>query len=259
MDINIVAGKSNALCLDKIFEVLKTRDKTKKHVILAPDRCLFSLEQKLFEKLQESCFFDVDVISLTRLSKKYINNNKKLLTKQSGVALTQKLLVENEDKLKAFKKTVNHIGFAETLFETICLYKSCNIRPQDVYVDDSLHYSNLKQIDIKLIYTLYEEYLSRDYTDSFNQLQYFLKSIDKSTFADTCFYFVEYEDFTSIMYEIILKIAKFSDKTYLTCTYGKDNNNSNIYSNKVYLDLIDLFKVNGLEFKNLNVEDYERK
>jgi len=258
VDINIIKGKSNYLCLDKLFENLKNRDKTKKHIIIAPDRCLFSLEQKLFEKTGESCFFDVDIISLTRLSKQVLKKDKfqKILSKQSGVALVQKLLIENKDKLKAFAKSIEHIGFAETLFETICFYKSCNVLPQDMYVNNSSSLANLKQHDIKLIYSLYENYLQSEYTDSFNQLKLFAKSIDKKTFPNTIFYFVEFEDFTSIMYDIILKLSKCCENIYITCTYGKNNNNSNIYSNKVYLDLIDLYKVNGLNFNIIDCEDF---
>ena len=106
-----MTGKSSVLCLDKIFEILKNRDKTKKHIIIAPDRCLFSLEQKLFEKTGESCFFDIDIISLTRLSKKYLSgvSDKKILSKQSGVALVKKLLIENERKRLAGLKQIADI------------------------------------------------------------------------------------------------------------------------------------------------------
>ena len=175
MDINIIAGKCNELNNKHIFSLLKSRDKSKKHIIVAPDRTLFSLEQRLFDELDESCFFDVNIVSLTRLSKQLLigNNKANILTKQSGVALVKKLLSENKDQLLAFGKAVNFIGFAGTLFETICLYKSCNIAPNDIFVDDSLSYSNLKQKDIKFIYSKYEEFLQHDYTDSFNQLNFF--------------------------------------------------------------------------------------
>lgn len=250
MNIGIIAGKCNELNNLEVFSLLKNRDKNKKHIIIAPDRTLFSLEQRLFDELNEDCFFDISVVSFTNLSKQLLTNNQSnILTKQSGIAIVNSLLKTNQDKLLAFKKAINYIGFASELFETICLYKSCNILPNDIYTDDTSSYSNLKQKDIKLIYTLYEEYLQKDYTDSFNQLKLFAKLINKDTYKNTIFYFVEFEDFTSIMYDIIYKIAKFSDGCYICATYGKENNNANIYSNKVYYDLIDLFKSNGLEFK----------
>jgi len=240
MDINIIAGKCNELNNEYIFSLLKSRDKSKKHIIVAPDRTLFSLEQRLFDELDESCFFDVNIISLTRLSKQLLHGHNKsnILTKQSGVALVKKILSENKDSLYAFGKAVNFIGFAETLFETICLYKSCNITPKDIFVDDSMSYSNLKQRDIKFIYTKYEEFLQNDYTDSFNQLKLYADLIDANTYKDTVFYFIEFDDFTAIMYDIIYKISKYSEACYITCLYGKENNNNNIYSNKVYYDLI---------------------
>ena len=62
MDINIVAGKTSELNNEYIFSILKNRDKSKKHIIIAPDRSLFSLEQRLFEETGEGCFFDINVI-----------------------------------------------------------------------------------------------------------------------------------------------------------------------------------------------------
>lgn len=251
MNINIIAGKCSENNNRQIFEILKSRDKNKKHIIIAPDRCLFSLEKSLFDELGESCFFDISVASITSLSKKILNkkHDKKILTKNSGIALVRKLLNDNKEKLLSFKRASGFMGFAKTIFETICLYKSCNISPDDVYVDDSISYANLKQKDIKLIYTAYEEYLNKDYTDSFNQLILYSTLIDKDTYKDTIFYVMEFDDFTSIMYGILHKLSRFSDGIYISCVYGKGNNNSNIYSNKVYYDLVELYKTNGLNYK----------
>ncbi len=251
MDINIVTGKSHINTDKYIFSLLRNRDKSKKHIIVAPDRCLFTLEKKLFEELDEKCFFDITVSSLTGLSKGLLldKKDKKILTKNSGIAVVRKLLNENKDKLLSFKKAIGFMGFAKNIFETICLYKSCNIKPEDVYTDDSLSYSNLKQKDIKLIYSAYEEYLQKDYTDSFNQLTLYASLIGKDTYKDTIFYLLEYDDFTSIMYDIIYKLSRFGEGIYIACTYGKDNKNSNIYSNKVYYDLVSLYKSNGLGYK----------
>ena len=88
MDINIVSGKSSVLCLDKVCEILKGRDKTKKHIILAPDRCLFTIEQKLFEKTGESCFFDIEVMSFSQLCKKNLaSESKKILNAPKQILL----------------------------------------------------------------------------------------------------------------------------------------------------------------------------
>lgn len=259
MDINIVAGKTSELNNEHIFSLLRKRDKSKKHIIIAPDRSLFSLEQRLFEETGESCFFDINVISLTRLSKTLLQNNtnKNILTKQSGVALVKNLLLQEKDNLQTFRKSISYMGFAESLFEMICLYKSCGISPSDVYVDDSTNYFNLKQKDIKLIYEKYEDFLQKDYTDSFNQLNLFASLINKEFCKDTIFYLIEFDDFTSVMYSIIYKLSKFSDGIYISCTYGKENNNSDVYTNKVYYDLIDLYKSNGLNYKINKVSDFK--
>lgn len=249
MNINIVASASNEINLRHIFDLIKNRDRKKNHIIIAPDRSLFSLEKRLFDSTGEKCFFDVNIMSLSRLSKSVlVNNTNNILSKQSGVAVVKKILEENKDKLQAFSKASNFIGFASSLFETICFYKSCNVLPQDIYIDDTRNFSNLKQKDIKFVYEEYEKFLGNEYTDSFNRLQLFADSIKKDTFKDTIFYFVEFDDFTRLMYNIIAKLSRFCDGVYVCATYGKGVNNSNIYSNKIYYDLIDLYKGEGLEY-----------
>ena len=146
MDINIIAGKNNEMNNEYIFSLLKNRDKQKKHIIIAPDRSLFSIEQRLFDETNESCFFDVSVTSISKLSKSLLINEKKnVLTKQSGVALVKKILNDKKDNLSVFKKSFSYMGFASSLFETICLYKSCCLSIDDIYVDDLLDQFNLKQ------------------------------------------------------------------------------------------------------------------
>lgn len=255
MSINIICGKCSEDNLSHIFEVLKNRDKSKYNYVIAPDRSLFSIERRLFDELEEECFFDLSVMSFSKLAKKVmITTDKNILTKQSGVALVKKLLLDNKEKLHTFGKATDFMGFATSLFETLCLFKSCNISPQEIIVNDTKDYLNLKQKDIKLIYTKYEEFLQKDYTDSFNQLKLFAKSIDKNTFKNTNFYFVEFDDFTALMYGIIAKIARFNN-TYICTTYGKENENSNIYTNKVYFDLIDLSKFEGLDYAICKIEN----
>ena len=257
MNINIVAGKCSEQNNKYIFSLLKNRDKNKKHIIIAPDRSLFSLELRLFSELNESSIFDIRIVSFSKLSKEILSkvNTKKILTKQSGVAIVKKLLTENQDKLFSFGKATNFIGFASALYETICLLKSCNIPPEEVYIDDTDSYFNLKQKDIKLIYNLYEEYLSKDYTDSFNQLKLFADLIEKDTYKDTIFYLVEFDDFTSLMYSIISKLSRFSDGINICCNFNKGKN-KNIYSNKVYYDLISLYKSRGFHYNIITPENF---
>ena len=258
MNINIVASNCSEKNNEYIFSLLKKRDKSKNHIIIAPDRSQFSIEQRLFDETGEKCFFDVNVISLSRLSKQVIKNNRKnILTKQSGVALVKKILKDNKSQLSVFTKATDYMGFADSLFKTICFYKSCFVPCEQVYVSDSNSYSNLKQKDIKLVYSEYEKYLQNDFTDSFNQLKVFADMINADTFKNTIFYFVEFDDFTRLMYEVIIKLARFSDGIYLTCQYGKDNNNSNIFNNKVYYDLVDIFKTEGLNYSINKLQGFE--
>ena len=251
MSIVMYTASTKRLASLNVLHELKNRNKNYHHIVVTPDRCAFNIEKMLFDLLSEDAFFDIDVMTITRLCHKRLKDisSKKLLSKQSAVAIIKRLLLENKDKLTSFKNVVEYTGFAEELFETIALYKSCNISYNDVYVDESKTTAlNFKQKDIKLIYQLYEEYLKDVYTDSFNQLNLYAECIGKDTYSNTIFYFIESDDYTSQAYNIISKFAKYN-QVYIGVPYApKTQNNKNIYTNKLYYDVVELAKLNNIDF-----------
>ena len=130
----------------------------------------FQIEQQLFTELNEDCFFDINVATLTRFANTIIaknNSSSRVLTKPVCVALIKKILVENKDKFTTIKKAINYNGFASTLFDTISMFKSCNVTVDKV--DTMTRNSNLnyKLSDIKLVYKYYEDFLKNPWNYNF--------------------------------------------------------------------------------------------
>ena len=255
--LNIFYSQTLSGCEAEIFNTLnKTRAQNVRHVIFTPDRCNQQTERQLFELLNNSCYFDVSVNTLTRFTSQVISKhkiNQKVLTKPLGIAIIKKILNENEKDLKTFKKAIKFNGFSATLFDTIAMFKSCGVNVDKLNITTNNESLNLKLADIKLVYEKYEEFLGNEWTDSFNKLNLLTKILDKSDCENTHFYFLGFDDFTPQMYEIIAKLSKLA----LSCSvatavnYIDGINNKNLYLNNVYLNLLSLAEYNGVKINKI--------
>ena len=257
MKFNLYYSDLNRLSADKLILDLKNRDRNQKHIIISPDKQSLYYERRLFALLQEQSFFDVSSTTLSRFANSVIGRNNTILTKQGGVLIVKRILLENKKDLKSFGKSADLIGFAGNLFDTICMFKSCNIKPNQIEEVANETLSN-KLKDIKLVYEKYEEYLQNEYVDSFNRLNLCIQKINKDDFINTNFYFVGFDDFTKQGYMLIQKLIKCSNSVNVATTYSKKNNikhNHNLYLNSIYYNCIDLTRMIGVECNKILVEN----
>lgn len=257
--LNIYYSKTVSNCNNNIFNTLK-ENKGAKQVIFTPDRMTLQIEQKLFDALDEKCFFDIEVTTLTRFTNRIVINNNintRVLTKPVCVALIKKILMENKDKFTTIKKAINYNGFASTLFDTISMFKSCNVPVDKINVDTKSSNLNQKLNDLKLVYECYENFLKNDYTDSFNKLDLLVNLIKGEDFSNTHFYFIGFDDFTPQMYNIISALIKKSASVNVACAVNfiDELNNKNIFLNNIYLNLLDLCTINGYKYNRVYCKD----
>ena len=251
MLVKIFHSPLSTVAEDNLILSLKNRDKSQKHIIVTPDKKSLYYEKRMFSLLNEDAFFDVTTTTLSRFANKINNRNERILTKQGGVLIIKKILNDHINELKSFGKSCNMVGFASALYDTICMFKSCNVPYSDIDKCKNNYLTN-KLNDIKFVYEKYEEYLKNDYTDSFNRLSLCAKNISKENFKDVNVYFVGFDDFTKQSYYIIDKLIKCSASVNFAVAYGKGiegKHNSNIYLNAVYYAVVDLAKSNMAELK----------
>lgn len=246
----------NSMAEDNLIKNLKNRDREKKHIIITPDKKSLFYEKRLFSLLEEEAFFDVTTTTLSRFANKVNNKTERILTKQGGVLIIKKILNEYASNLKSFGKDCNAVGFASVLFDTICMFKSCNVPYSDITECGNKLLAG-KLNDIKFVYEKYEEYLKKEYTDSFNRLSLCAHNIAREDFKDTCVYFVGFDDFTKQAYAIIEKLMLSCDSVSIATTLGKKSDtkhNANIYLNVIYYNIIDLAKKHGIQINFVDSE-----
>ena len=248
MKLKIYHGNVIDDCYGRLFSDLsKFRDGKAKHIIITPDRMTLNCEQKLFKVLKEKCFFDVEVITLSRLSNKFVarvGDKHKILTKTGAISIVKKILLENADQFDIFEKACKQEDFALVMFETISMLKSCLISPADMQTVSKNNVLNKKLSEIKIVYEKYEEFLKGDYIDSFNRLSLFASLINKDSFSDTHFYFVGYNSFTPQITFVLSKMLKSAMSVSVSvCDGGKANSSS--FKMQEYGNLISLAEVVG--------------
>ena len=245
--LKIIYSRTNKDSAEYLLKSLKGRDKTQKHIVFTPDRANLIYQNRIFDLINEECLFDVDVTTISRFASRFANDEK-VLSKQGGVAIVKKILIEKQNEFLSFGKSVKYKGFALSLFETLCMFKSCRIAPENI-METKNGVLNNKLHDIKIVYQEYEKFLQSDYTDAFNILTLCASKINKS-FSDTNFYFVGFEDFTKQGFFLIEKMMKYANNVFVGTAYGKKglNNNFNIYDNAIVSALIDIAKTNGVKY-----------
>ena len=256
MQVNFYLASLNSVAKREGLKKISSTANGNRVIVLTPDRNTLNIEKELFEILNINSIFNLDVMTFSRLSKKSLIEKglyKNILTKHAGVALIKKILLELKEELITYDKSINKIGFSEKIFETISMYKSCRISPEELYTDSENKLLARKLSDIKKIYLKYEEYLGEQYTDNFNQLDVYEKNITKDDYQHVDFYLVDYEDITPHMARIVAKLAKCSNSINICTTYSKVEKieNEKIYNNEMLYTLFNLFDQQGIQFNKI--------
>ena len=111
MQYNLLISNTYQDAFERVLNKLKTvslNSSEASHFLIVPDRFSLSAEKSIFEVLNIDSTFNIDVITFSKFASKVLNKQmafEKVLTKQSAVMLTTKIILNNQNELKAFKKS----------------------------------------------------------------------------------------------------------------------------------------------------------
>ena len=216
-----------------------------KHFVVVPDRTTLNVEKRIFESLNLDSTFDIEVITLSKLASRVLGlMPQKLLSKQSGLLFTTKIILNNKHKLKAFTRASEFLGFSENIFETIMQLKSSNISPNEFKnskVDNAS--LKLKIEDIAMLYEAYENELKNEYIDANTKLSVLINEIPKSEFIKNAhFYFALFDSYTMKQYSVIEALMLNANSVTVGAVSNTLQKNANIYLTEQYDFLSNLAK-----------------
>lgn len=222
---------TNTLDSFPILEKLKNSlNQTKRHLLFVPDRFSLSYQKAVLEHLGIKGSFDIEVTSFVRLADKLLENDKKVLDKQSEVMLLRKIIEDNKKQLLCFGRASNSVNFANDMYAAISQIRNSNIpvkRMADAVKDMPERVAH-KTEDIVLIYKKYVEYLQSGYTDGTSKLQALSDKIYEGELNDCNIYISDFMSFSGVEYEVLKALMLHSMNTTV-CLVDSDGENKHVF------------------------------
>ncbi len=247
--LNIFCGTTLFAQDKSLYNVLKSNRNGKTHnIFIVPDRYTLSTEKAIFESLNITSAFDIDVLTLSRLASRIMPAFSGI-NKTTSIMIIKKILLNNKSKFKCFNKALLSAGFSEDLFNTINQLKSCKVTPDQIVFDNPQEYLQLKMNDIAIVYDEYEKYLKdNNLKDSADKFDDFEQVIKNSNFVkNSNIYISHFDSMTLQGYRIVEQLMLSAKSVNIAVLKNQDTINSHIYLNDMYNTIVGI--ANNLNIK----------
>lgn len=210
------------------------------HIVLCPDRYSLISEKLIFDSLNISSTFNIEVLSISKLFNKFCSTDEAVLSSSASILLIQKALINLHDKLKVFNNLNNMAYLSEEIYKALSQIISCDISFEDLKFKTNSNLLNNKLQDLSLIY---EEYLKLLETkiDSNKELKLLCEALPNIDLSKTRFYLIGYDSFTKQILKVLTNLIKYSNQVVISVvTNSNYNNNRRVYTNEVYNDILNI-------------------
>lgn len=242
MSINILTSKTLISGFENMLLNLKHNHLHEHNIIIVPDKFSLNAEQLMFEKLNINVSFNVEVLSLTKLSNIVLEKqlkNKKIINKQISMLILSDVINENKDKFVYFKNVHLIDGFCEDIFNLIS-----QIQTSDFDINNFKQFDEIEKFkDIKLIYEKYLEALKDERIDASKKFEMFINEVKNSDYIkNSNFFFGMFYTLTPQMLKMIKEIFKQANNVYFSCVNNENSLNKKIFYNDLFNSLIKVTK-----------------
>lgn len=209
------------------------------YILLVPETKSIIIERELLAISKRKSFANVLVYSFVRLLDRLGGvPPEKTLNKQACLILLRKIIYENYDKLKCYKKTAKTAGFAEKIYDTIAQIKSSDISASELKnaMDSSNKSLKAKLEDVLLLQSEYEKALGEDYLDDLDKLSLLSNFANESDLIKQSNVFVVgFDNITFKMQKVLKDIAKNANEiTFSSVYFGADRKDKYIQQNELF-------------------------
>ncbi len=259
MSLQFIYGRAGSgktfQCLNQIKSKL-LENKSKKLVLLVPEQYTLQAERDLINVLKTGGILKTEVLSFRRMAYRVLNEVGGItyphLHPAGKCMIIYRILDKMKDEFAIFQKSANCKGFVNTISTLITELKRYNVHPDNLdsvlkHLDEE-NYLKYKLNEIKLIYTEFENILSKSYRDADDELTVLAGKLDETHMYDAAEIWIDgFSGFTPQEYAVISKLMQKADKLYITiCTDVLEDERgidlSDVFSSakKSYRKLIDI-------------------
>lgn len=240
MKLNLVYGRSGTGKSEYIYKKISEKIGNEKIFLIVPEQCNLSAEKKLFEISGRTSLIDAEVLTLSRMSFRVINECGKItnhLSKAGKNMLIFDLLTKEKKNLNFLGKSEKNIEIVDRMFTEFKKHCISIENLKDVETKDT--YTNLKIRDIATLYEKYEEKIKNNFLDENDNLNILALLLNKTKMFDNTIIFIdEFLGFTPQEYSIFEKlIEKCKEITVAVPTNNLNQENIEtdiFYFNKKY-------------------------
>ena len=216
MSLRIIYGRAGTgkseYCYREIAEKIKADNQI---LIITPEQLSFTAEKKLMEAIDANAVFNAEVVTLSRMAYRVINEiggrTETNLSKCGKAMLIYSILNNNKKELKLIGKNDENVDMLDT---AITEFKKHGVKPENLQeeiekVQDE--YLKTKLRDMLLIYQNFEQKLQGEYIEDTDLLTLLSQNIENSELVkDSIIYIDEFAGFTYLEYEILIKFIKMA-------------------------------------------------
>lgn len=225
--LNIYSGRES---IHKENAMLERIDLSARTYILVPDQYTLQMERNAIEYYKAEGLMNLEVLSFSRLTARVLaetgDSRQKVIDKNGRHMLLSKILLAEQENLKAFGGMTKSHTFVDLMNNLIAEIKQHNSSPEDVALalskseGSSLLSRKLK--DLHLIFTKYEEAIKDKFIDTESYLDFFISKIGQSRIVkEGSFWISGFDSLTPKAMEIIKELSVHSRAVNMMLTYEK--------------------------------------
>ena len=262
MSLDLVCGRSGTGKSEYIYNDIKNNLGSEKIFLIVPEQSNLSTEKKLLDVLNQDTLIDVEILTLSRMAYRVLNEvgkNNKTISNIGKNMLIFDILSKEKEELNFLGKNEKNVDVVNRLFTE---FKKHQVKTSDletINIDDKV--TKLKLKDITKLYKKYEEKLRNNFIDENDELTLLAENLEKTDiFKNTLIYIDEFLGFTKQEYNIFNKLVKQCKN--ITIAISTDDLENKLekekdifYFNKKYANnLIEIAKKNNVKINKIYLE-----
>lgn len=264
--LKIIYGKSGTGKSFNLYNDIKENLSFGKIFLIVPEQSNLSAEQKLLEFLGINSLINIEVLTLSRMASRileevgYLKENN--LTKAGKAMVIYDILNKQKNNLKFLGNSDKNI---DIVMNMITEFKKHNITEEALNnLNISNVYTKLKLEDMKIIYEEYHKKIENNFIDENDLLTIISSKISKSElFKNSLIYIDDFNGFTPqeyIVFEELLKVTKKLTVIVSTdCLKAVDKERDIFYFNKIFANkLIKIAEKNNIEIEKVGLNNNQR-
>ena len=270
MSLRIIYGRAGTgkseYCYREIAEKIKSDNQI---LIITPEQFSFTAEKKLMEAIDTNAVFNAEVVTLSRMAYRVINEiggrTETNLSKCGKAMLIYSILNNNKKELKLIGKNDENVDMLDT---AITEFKKHGISieqlKQEIDKQEDIYLKN-KLTDLSLVYEGFENQLSGKYIDETDLLTILSENIENTDmFNNQYIYIDEFAGFTKQEYQIIEKLILVANQVTVTICIDelhipKNPNTDIFYSNENTVNkLFEIAQNCGTKVEEIKLENKYR-